>query len=111
MFKVSLCNFQLSLKDDEQARKPLKLIDGKVLLLKWDRLIWWPECVREQIKQDVALLGGNQHLFGPANAHEKFRDKVLRLLESHILPKHPNVKHLHLSRFHSFRTTAYNLLS
>ena len=49
MFKVSLCNFQLSLKDDEQARKPLKLIDGKVLHLKWDRLVWWPEQVRKQM--------------------------------------------------------------
>jgi len=63
------------------------------------------------MKKDSALLGNRTFLFGPKNGHEKFRDKVLRLLESHILPEHPDVEKLHLSRFHSFRTTAYNLLS
>ena len=63
------------------------------------------------MKNDSALLGNRTCLFGPKNGHEKFRDKVLRLLESHILPEHPNVEKMYLSRFHSFRTTAYNLLS
>ena len=45
------------------------------------------------------------------HGHEKLRDKVLRMLESHILMQHPGVESLHISRFHSFKTTAYNLLN
>lgn len=80
MFKIKFKDFQDSLEDDEQSRRPLKLIDGKVLHLKWDRLVWWPERVREQMKKDSALLGNRTFLFGPKNGHEKLRDKVLRLL-------------------------------
>ena len=43
--------------------------------------------------------------------HEKLRNKVLRMLESHILMQQPGVESLHISRFHWFRTTGYNLLS
>ena len=45
------------------------------------------------------------------HGHEKHRDKVLRMLENHILMQNPGVESLHISRFHSFRTTAYNFLS
>ena len=57
MFKISLKEFQSSIEDDEHERKPLKLIDGKVLHLKWDRLVWWPERVRKLMKHDSELLG------------------------------------------------------
>lgn len=63
------------------------------------------------MKKDSALLGERDFVFGPEKAHGKFRDKVARLLERDILPKHPKVRFLHLGRFHSFRTTSYNLLS
>jgi hypothetical protein len=52
MFRISLKDFHNSVEDDEQARKPLKLIDGKVLHLKWDRLVWWPEPIRKLMKHD-----------------------------------------------------------